>query len=161
LLFEKRPFPVVRPPLLTAEERRERAQWWATFFWAMAPIAVKYAARGAVGQAFSQIALLGRSLVCLIRLTQEKEGPNPWFTSSNRLLEPEIDRRIPRLGKVVTPEACLEVIRRCCEEMSTIEASLLEMGVETYPQMRVETERLTLIASEAIQRGEFPAARFR
>ena len=38
----------------TGAQRLERAQWWATFFWAMAPIALKYAARGSTRQGASQ-----------------------------------------------------------------------------------------------------------
>ena len=77
VLFEKRLLPMVPTPLLAPDERRAEARRWAMFFWAMAPIAIKYAGRGDTRRAVGQTNLLSRALVCLWRLLADAEVPAP------------------------------------------------------------------------------------
>lgn len=83
LLFERREFAVMSPPLLTPEEHRAEARRWALFFWAMAPIAIRLCGRGDLERAIPQIRLLQRALICLWRLTEGGDVPAPWQPDVN------------------------------------------------------------------------------
>ena len=62
MLFARQDIPFSPAPSIDADERRERLQQATDFFWAMTPIAVKYAGRGATTDAVDQIELLARGL---------------------------------------------------------------------------------------------------
>jgi hypothetical protein len=161
ILFERRAFPVARSPGLAAGDRRYHLQKWTTFFWAMAPIAVKYAARGATRHGARQTDLLARALICLQRLLMDPTGPDPWLTWMNRPVEDVIDSRLARLGAVITPQDILDVIGRQCALMIGLQQQLAEQGVDVHPAMVREPERLVKLASEVVSAGDFPARRYR
>jgi hypothetical protein len=150
LIFERRPFQVAVPPILADAERFQQAQKWTTFFWAMAPIAIKYAARGWTRQGARQTDLLTRALICLKRLLSIPDGPDPWLEWMNRPLEPEISLGLPALGEVITPQKLLDVITQQCRLMCDMHQQLSAMGVEVHPAMYLETERLMELASALV-----------
>ena len=161
LLFERQPFAVISTPALTAEQRSERLQWWTTFFWAMAPIAVKYVARGETRSAAAQTDLLNRALICLHRLLTEEPGPDPWRTATNRPLEDWIDARLPRTGSVITPHAALRTIREQCDEMLTLHGALTARGIDVHPLMPAELEQQIHLAESVLETGVFSRRRYR
>lgn len=161
LLLEKRPFPVIDPPSLSPTQRLEKIQWRTTFFWAMAPIAIKYGARGATRQAASQTDLLTRALICLHRLLASKTVPDPWVTVLNRPLEAEIDAHLPRLGAEITPAAALDVISQLRDEMLRLHPGLIALGIDVHLAMVGEVDRLSGIAREVITEGHFQRRKYR
>ncbi len=63
ILFARTDVPIEIPHSLPAEERRLKATDALTFFWAMAPIAIKFAGRGQSRRASQQIDLLTRAYI--------------------------------------------------------------------------------------------------
>jgi hypothetical protein len=121
VLFEKQTIPVMVAPALPPEERRAEARAWAMFFWSMAPIAVKYTARGETGRAARQIDLLSRALICLWRLLDQPDGPAPWNPEANRPLENELDHRLPRPGRTLTPRSLVNLTAQLCAEAKLLQ----------------------------------------
>lgn len=154
LLFDRVGIPVETPPALAAVERRGQANRWLTFFWAMAPIAVKYAGRGESRQAASQIDLLTESTIALWRLIEQPDGPNPWEPVTNRPIDPELDAVLPRLGWTIDPQAALEVIAALCELVERWHPALTALGVDVPAGMPGEVEALMTMAEAEIQGGD-------
>lgn len=154
LIFDRVGISVATPPPLTADERRGHAEWWLTFFWAMAPIGVKHAGRGESRQAAAQIDLLTTSLIALWRLVEQPDGPNPWEPVANRPLDPELDARLPRLGWTIDPAATLRVITDLCAETERLHPALAVLDVTIWPAMPAETAALARTAAEAVQDGD-------
>jgi predicted nucleotidyltransferase len=128
VLFDRIGVPVHAPPAATAEERRAKADASLTFFWAMAPIAVKHAGRGASQRAASQIDLLTETFVILWRLVELPDGPDPYAENTNRPIEPELEARLPRLGREICPAMALAVIRNLCAEVERLHPALASLG---------------------------------
>jgi hypothetical protein len=150
IIFERRAFQVAVQPILTHAERLQQAQKWTTFFWSMAPIAIKYAGRGWTRQGARQTDLLTRALICLKRLLSISDGPDPWLEWMNRPLEPEIRLSLPALGEVITPPKLLDMIKEQCSLMSDMHEQLSRLGVDVHPAMLTETERLMELASALV-----------
>lgn len=121
LLFERRPIPVGEafPPGLNDANIRDRLE----FFWAMAPVAVKYAARGDMLSAASMIATLRRSLA-------------------------EIDRHAtrPTLERL-TKQIALVEIQQLCSEAVIIGDDRGLIGIAN------EVDRLILLAADRDDNG--------
>jgi hypothetical protein len=99
---------------------------WAAFFWAMAPIAAKYAARGDTRRAIAQTTLLSRALISLWRLIDEVHGPDPWLPDANRPLEAQYDARLPKPGAALSPKRVLNLISQLCDEAAELQARLAD-----------------------------------
>ncbi|MPZ13617.1 MAG: hypothetical protein GEU73_04205 [Chloroflexi bacterium] len=151
-LLDRVPIPVVSPPALTPDERRARADERLTFFWAMAPIAVKYVGRTESERAVRQIDLLTQAAIALYRLALQPDGPSPSLHSVNRLLEPEIDTRLPRLGTAIDPFAALEVIRALCAEVEQLHPTLAALGVAIPFALPSEVAGLIALAETVARR---------
>jgi predicted nucleotidyltransferase len=156
VLFDRVGIPMLTPPMQTAEERRRQADWDLTFFWAMAPIAVKYAGRGESQQAASQIYLMTGSLVSLWRLVVQPEGLDPHRASLNRPLGADLAARLPRLGWTIDPPAALEVIGAVCREVELLHPALAALGVSIPTAMPGETASLVDIAGAVVRQREPP-----
>jgi hypothetical protein len=161
VLFEKQPVPIVDQAPLTEAERRAQVRTWAKFFWSMAPIAVKFAGRGDTRRAIAQTTLLSRALICLWRLLEQPDGPSPWQPETNRPLEDDLDRRLPKPGPVLTPRSVLALTRLLCQQAETLQESLVAFGAYVDQRIIADTERLAAIAAAEIARGRFPAQRYR
>ena len=161
VLFERRTFPTMEAPSLTAAERHERAQWWTTFFWAMAPIALKYTARGTTRQGASQTDLLCRGLICLKRLLADAAGPNPWLSATNRVVEPEIDKWLPRTGPEITPVSLLGTIYELIDAMKSLEDELSKLGVDTHPELAAQTHAMAWRVADVVGLGQFEKRKYR
>ena len=106
MLFARKDIPVAQARAIDSDERRERLQDATDFFWAMTPIAVKYAGRGATTDAVDQIELLARGITDVWRLLRGSEH----LFSQNPLVEPELAAILPTLGPVIDPSRCLQEI---------------------------------------------------
>ncbi|HUX85533.1 MAG TPA: hypothetical protein VMW65_00900 [Chloroflexota bacterium] len=149
LLFDHVGIPVVEPPL-RPEERRVVGEKWLIFFWAMAPIAVKYCGRGNTRRAVQQIALLTDAITVLWRLLYRPDGPNPNILSTNRLLEPDLEARLPHFGATIDSVACLAVIRALCLEIETLHTGLTDLGVADLSEAAAEVFRLIAMAQPLV-----------
>jgi hypothetical protein len=151
VLFDRLGVPVRTPPAATADERRARADWRLTFFWAMAPIALKYVGRGASQRAASQIDLLTETFMVLWRLVELPDGPDPYAANTNRPIEPELWARLPRLGQTIDPAEALAVIRDLCVEVERLHPALAALGATVPDGMVGETAALAAIAEAEIR----------
>ena len=151
LLFEKQPVPIAAdPPPLAAEAVRDEAQRTLEFFWAMAPIAVKYAGRGWTSQAVRQVALLRRACMRLCRLVDSAPVRGPDAYDQNRPPAPEMLALLPAFDRNIDPSECLRVIAAFCEAVSELHPGLESGGVAVPLRMPAEVARLVSVArSEA------------
>ncbi|MGH2562494.1 MAG: aminoglycoside 6-adenylyltransferase [Thermomicrobiales bacterium] len=159
LLFERVAIPILTPPPLTPSERQAQANHWLSFFWAMAPIAVKYAGRGESRQAASQIDLLTTAFIALWRLVEQPNGPHPWQPTTNRPLDPDLNARVPILGWTIDPAEALRVIRALCTETERLHPALAALGAAIPAVMPRETATLSAIAEDAIRGGDWQVRR--
>lgn len=159
VLFAHRDVPVDVPSRLTPEERLERANEAIVFFWAMCPIAIKYAGRGESRRASSQIDLLTGTFTQLWRLMEMPNGPDPFASEQNRAAEAALDAILPRLEWHITPLTALEVIREFCTEVERMHPAMDALGVAVPERMVSESRELAGIAQRELTRMEPPAQR--
>lgn len=160
-LFQRRLMPSVEMPGLTSDKRRAALRKWAVFFWAMAPIAVKFAGRGDTRRAAGQIGLLSRALISLWRLLEESVPPEPWQPDFNRPLEPHLDVRLPKLGTTITPAGALAVIEQHCNLVESLQGSLGHVGAAVGPRIIEQTRELIRTAAAEIEASRFRPLKFR
>ena len=161
-LFDRAPVPSLTLPPLSPDQRRERAGDRLVFFWAMAPIAVKYAGRCEARPVARQIELLTQAYIALWRLVHEADGPEPWLPQViNRRLEPELDARLPMLGESVDPRSALAVIRAFCREVEALHPALAALGVPIPAAMPDQVRSIAAVADAAIECGGPPRRSFR
>ena len=153
MLLARGDVPVVIPPPLPAAERRAKAGDALVFFWAMAPIAVKYAGRGQSRRASHQIDLLTGAFVLLWRLVELPRGPDPSAPGQNRGTEAALDARLPRLEWDIDPRLALDVVRGLCAEVERLHPFLEELGVPVPIAMPAETAALADLAEAVIRQG--------
>lgn len=161
VLFEHRIVPLATPAPITALERGEKAAHWLVFFWAMAPIAIKYVGRTETRPAAGQIGLCTTALIALTRLVRDASGPDPWQPTTNRLLEPEIDALLPRLGPRIDPLSCLEVIHQLCDAVEQLHPGLATLGATVDVRVPAEVRELARLADGVIHLGDQPARKHR
>jgi hypothetical protein len=146
MLFARRDIPVSQAQPLDAGERRERLQHSTDFFWAMAPIAVKYASRGATTDAVHQIDLLSRSLAevwWLLHDSVNLSHPNP-------RIEPELATILPMLDPVIDPARCLDAIVGSMSAMTALRPELEAAGVRWPASLVTQVEAIVEIARDVI-----------
>lgn len=154
IILARRPVPIVIPQSLSTIERREQANDSLIFFWAMAPIAIKYAGRDESRRASSQIDLLTGAFTHLWRLVEMQDGPNPAAEAQNRGTEPELDAMLPRLEWEIDPLRALEVIRALCVEAERLHPFLATMGVFIPTEMPGQITAMADLAEAVIRRGK-------
>lgn len=153
IIFSRRAIPIEIPPPASTDERRAQATDALTFFWAMAPIAIKYVGRGETRRASSQIDLLTGAFIQLWRLIERPDGPNPAAPFQNRATEPDLDAMLPHLGWEITPDAALAVIQALCTEMERLHPALEALGVPPPRELVGEMTPLANLAGRAIREG--------
>jgi hypothetical protein len=131
--------PLLALPPLTPEERRDRARERLTFFWAMAPIAVKYIARVDTSRAVSQIGLVRNAFIALWRLVETGPGT---VNGMNQPLEPKLERMLPMFGPTIEPKACLAALRQLCDRTVELHPQLAAVGVPIPDEMPAQVARL-------------------
>ncbi|MEX0784342.1 MAG: hypothetical protein WD557_17005 [Dehalococcoidia bacterium] len=154
LLFEKQPIPIAaNPPALPAEEAREHARKALEFFWAMAPIAVKYAGRGWTRRAVQQESLLSQAREQLWRLAHGRTLRSQDAFDQNRPPEPELLADWPQFGHAIDGAEALRVIREHCDAVETLHRALGALGVEVPHRMPAEVRALLEIADAEVAGG--------
>jgi hypothetical protein len=154
LIFEHRPIPFAPGPApLTAEEARAPAQKALEFFWAMAPIAVKYAGRGWTRSAVQQEGLLAGAFQRLWRLVHGRLLRSQDAYDQNRPPEPELLGTQPQFRPVIDAADSLRVIDEYCEAVTALHPALTRMGVEVPLRMPGEVRSLLAVARAEVARG--------
>jgi hypothetical protein len=148
MLVERSEIPIGYPPPLSGAERHALAADRLIFFWAMAPIAVKYVARTDTCRAVSQIDLLTVAYIALWRLVAYPHGPHPWLPHTNRVLEGELAARLPRVASRIDPLDALKVIEALCAQVERLHPALAAFGVPIPDEMPDEVARLTALAGD-------------
>lgn len=134
LLFEHRPFEIVSPPALDGQARNREARQQLTFFWTMAPIAIKCVSRRKSAAAAGMIGLLTNALIRLRHLTNR--APDP---------------RIAQLPAHITPPVLCELIEALLREAQLLEPPLRELSAHVDHRMIHETERLLQLCRLTLQ----------
>ena len=98
-LFTREDVPVAVAPKLSQEEVRAQCQERLVFLWAMAPIAVKYLARGETSRAVDQIHPVRNAFIAMRRLVETGCGT---VNGLNQPLEPELKRILPFFSPTLT-----------------------------------------------------------
>lgn len=139
LLFGRAEVPLLELPILSNDERRERAQERLIFLWAMAPIAVKYIARGQTSRAIRQIELVRDAFAGLWRLL---ETGHPTINGYNQPVEPDLARILAPLQPNIGPADCLTALLRLCAEAECLHPRLESLGIEIPRAMPEQLARL-------------------
>jgi predicted nucleotidyltransferase len=161
MLVDRITIPIVASAPLTATERRAQADHWLTFFWAMAPIAVKLCGRGDARRAVKQTDLLTTAFIALWRLVSQPEGPDPILPATNRILEPELDARLPRVGPTIDPRGALDIVGELCQEVEKLHLALMALGAAIPFEVPADVVRLRGIAEEVLRRGDIQPRTYR
>jgi hypothetical protein len=111
ILLQRAEVAVMTQPPLSSTERLAWLDRQLTFFWATAPIAVKYIGRAQSRRAVGQLGLLTGALLNLWRLPGDADQLDPSLVAVNRALEPELAQRLPTLGERIDALECLAVLR--------------------------------------------------
>lgn len=139
LLFDRISTPVAPPlgsPLRLPGERRERLHSWVTFFWAMAPIAVKYAARGETAQAVAQMDLLTNAYAELQTLLERSDA--------------DLAANVPGLGRSIDPGHVLRVIAALCAATERLHPTIEAYGASVPAEVSGQVARLVSMASQIV-----------
>jgi predicted nucleotidyltransferase len=154
MLFDRVGIPIT-PPLPPVEEdfRRAEAKNQLDFFWAMAPIAVKFTGRGHTRLAVEQVDLLQGAFIRIWRALWRPELLQKDAYHQNRPLEAELDVRLPRFGPKVDPLAALNVIRAYCDEVVSWHPALAELGVSVRDEVVSEVAALAEVAEKSARMG--------
>jgi len=158
ILLQRAEVAVMAPPPLSSTERLVWLDHQLTFFWAMAPIAVKYIGRAQSRRAVGQLGLLTGALVSLWRLLADPNEPDPGLVAVNRPLEPELAQRLPTLGQRIDPLECLAVLRAQCAEVEQLHPALQSLGVAIPSEMPVQVSRLAALAEAVLLSRRPPSA---
>jgi predicted nucleotidyltransferase len=160
MLVERVELPVLRGMHLTPDSRRNQAQYWLTFFWAMVPIGIKLCGRGDTRRAVNQYDLQVGAYVRLWRLIWAPESasiPN----SGNRIVEPELQSTIPMLGATISPEGVLAALHSLAVTVEGLHRSLRELGVEPPDKMIDHANQLRDLARDVLAVGPVHSPRYR
>jgi predicted nucleotidyltransferase len=154
MLFARVEIPIT-PPYLPVEEdyRRAEASKQLDFFWAMAPIAVKFAGRGHTRLAVEQVDLLQEAFIRVWRALWRPELLQKDAYHQNRPLEAELDAILPRFGPNIDPLAALNVIRAFCDEVASWHPALAALGVRVNDNIVREMAALAQVAEKAARAG--------
>jgi hypothetical protein len=154
ILFDRVGIPTtpVQSPVDDAKRQRE-AKEQLDFFWAMAPIAIKFVGRGHTRLAAKQVDLLHRAFVSIWHALYRPELLEKDTYHQNRPLEAGLDACLPRFEPVIDPLAALKVIRAFCDEVVTWHPALTEIDMRVNERAVRETYALAEIAEAAARHG--------
>lgn len=130
---------LAEPRVLSPDERREVCQERLEFAWAMAPIAIKYIARGQTRRAVGMIGLVTDAYIALWRLVTMGYSTTGGL---NQPLEPALVEVLPRLDSIIDPGSCLAIILQLCSRLTELHPRLAELGVAIPEEMPAQLARL-------------------
>ncbi len=147
LLFEQQPIPMADSPSPPgAESIASDSQRAIEFFWAMAPIALKYAGRGHTRLAVRQVDLLASAYSRLWRAINNPGALAADAYHQNRPMENQLAVGIPRFATHISAMDTVDVIERFCQLVEAMHEHLAELGVGPPTLIPEEVRRLTSIA---------------
>lgn len=153
LIFEKTAVSFFAEPVaLSQGEMLDQVQKTIDFFWAMAPIAVKYAGRGWTSRAVLQIELLRQAYEVLWNAVHGSVRAEDAY-HQNRSTEPAFDESVPRPGPTVDPASALLVIESFCAAAAGLQPALDALGSRVSPALPIEVGRLCRLAQPWAARG--------
>jgi predicted nucleotidyltransferase len=161
MLVERDSVPAGSLAGLSREEQRAEANHWLTFFWAMAPIAVKFCGRSDTRRAVAQIDLLSTAFIALWRLVSSKVATAPNARTVNRVLEPELDAVLPRLGSTIAPGSALDVVKQLCARVEGLHSDLEAIGAEVPLKLIAEVSKMFALAEVAMSQTDRPPRPYR
>jgi predicted nucleotidyltransferase len=144
--------PLAVAPSLSDAERRDIARERVIFLWAMAPIAVKYIARGHTSRALGIVGLVREAFMAVWRLVYTGHGS---VNSLNQPLEPELARILPRFESQIDPAECLAVLLALCAATQQLHPRLAALGVEVPEEMPAQLARLVAQLPDSARGREY------
>lgn len=138
-LVEHADIRLVEPAPLQLDERREMCQERLTFAWAMAPIGIKYIARGQTRRAVGMIGMIADAYIALWRLVEMGYATPGGL---NQPLEPGLLEILPQLNSNIDPPACLAIILKLCDRIAELHPRLSQLGVAIPVEMSGQLARL-------------------
>ncbi|MDQ6876832.1 MAG: aminoglycoside 6-adenylyltransferase [Candidatus Dormibacteraeota bacterium] len=130
-------------PVLDGLPPLEEARLQLEFFWAMALVAVKCAARRNSAHAAGMIGLMTGAFDVLWRLVNQPGERHPEaLARRHRRPNPALTEVTPQLGEVIDPAAALQVIGDLCSQTALLHPALEDMGVPVPSLMPAEMETL-------------------
>jgi predicted nucleotidyltransferase len=154
VLFDKIGIPLA-PPLtsISEEERIHKAQQSLLFFWAMTPIALKYAGRGHTRLTVGQIALLRAGYATLWYAVWKPERLQAEQHHQNRLTDADLLAQLPQPATEITPLRAIENILALCTEVEKLHPKLAEMGVAVSSKLVADVKELAELAKIWAEQG--------
>lgn len=150
VLFDK----VGIEPVLDGLPPFEEARLQLEFFWAMALVAVKCAARRNSSHAAGMIELMTGAFDVLWRLVKQPGERHPEaLAHRHRRPNRELAEATPQLGEVIDPASALQVIGKLCSQTALLHPALEEMGVPVPSLMPVEMEALISRADSTLTKA--------
>ena len=146
LLFDKVGVPPLTAVALPVDTWRERTGDRLAFFWAMAPIAVKYAGRGATARLVGMIDLLHSAYLDLWNLLHGDPMSLLPVNVTNAPLDPALAARMPVLDTVITPGSGLDVVMRMIQDVASWHPDCAARGVLVPDAMPETVGALAAIA---------------
>lgn len=147
LLLDRIGVPIESLRPFSPTERIAELQHELAFLWAMALVGIKCVGRGYTTGAAHQIGLMAGAFDGLWRLVHHPQTPNFGTVAfRHRPPDPEIARRIPPLGPVLTPEGTLNAILQLCSETEALHPELAALGIRVPDQMPHEVAALAQLA---------------
>lgn len=142
LLFARLDILIREAGPLDDEERLGKLRHDIDFFWAMAPIALKYIGRGRTNRAVRMVDLLAGTYARLWRLVHDPArrdaGDASW-------LHPERDAALivvlPRFGATIDPPAVLNAVNHLIGEVHRLHPAIARLGVAIPEEAVAEIER--------------------
>ena len=139
-LVERADIRLVEPEPLSHDERRDICQERLIFAWAMAPIGIKYIARGQTRRAVGLIGMITDAYISLWRLVEMGYTTRGGL---NQPPEPGLVKMLPQLEANIDPQACLAVMLKLCARLTDLHPRLSQLGVAIPDEMPGQLARLT------------------
>lgn len=141
-LFERIAVPVGAITELDDGERRARLRHDLDFFWAMAPIALKYIGRARTERAVAMVDLLSGTFMRLWRLVHD---PGRREVGGASWLHPERDAELsaimPRVGEVIDPAVAFDAVTGLMVEVCRLHPAIERLDVAIPTEAVAEIER--------------------
>lgn len=160
MLIERASLPVFRAAPLTLDNRRDRAQHWATFFWAMAPIGIKLCGRRDTRRAVKQLDLQTTAYIALWRLTFNP-GSGMVPNAANPIFEPELQAAIPLVSPTITPETVLAAMAALADRVRELHPTLGRLGVSVPEDIARQIGEFNDLAAQVLSEDGDGPVRYR
>ena len=154
VLFERVPVPVADPPRAPSEEdvRRQVARD-LEFFWAMAPIALKYAGRGHTRNVVNMAGLMAPAYHRLWRALHAPDQLGRTVHHENAPDEADFEPYTIRFPATITLAGALDVVEQVIAAVAGFHADLEARGHSVPHGMVDQVRSLMMITRDEVERG--------